>query len=93
MDEIYFFSGQIAECQNILSKTSQNKKDAIAERFLETALGVIKDEVASNPILTKAELNFNSLRELMDQRWKSDEKDTALDSALICASQLACFIK
>lgn len=92
MEEVYVFGDQTADCRAFFTKVFPRKDNVLLQAFLERAGEVVRIENKARTHPSKAVPNFTTIQELVDRYYRSDIKDPALDSALVCISQFCHFI-
>ena len=92
MEEVYVFGDQTADCRAFFTKVFTRKDDVLLQSFLEQASEAIRVENRSRSHPSKAVPNFNTVQELVDRYYASESRDAAVESALVCISQLTHFI-
>ena len=90
--EVYIFGDQTADCRSFLQKAVARKEDVLLNVFLEKAVFAIRDEVSKRAYIQSDIPDFGTVRELADRYYKSESADTAIESTLVCLSQLIHFI-
>jgi Starter unit:ACP transacylase in aflatoxin biosynthesis len=90
--EVYVFGDQTADCRSFLRKAVSRKEDVLLNVFLEKAAFAIRDEVSKRAYVRSEIPNFGTVQELADRYYKSESPDAAIESALVCLSQLIHFI-
>ena len=92
MEEVYVFGDQTADCRALFTKVFPRKDDVLLQAFLERANDALRAENLSRSHPSKAVPDFNTIQELVDRYYRSEHKDAALESALLCISQFCHFI-
>lgn len=90
--EVYVFGDQTADCRSFLHKALARKEDVLLSVFLEKAAFAIRDEVSKRACNQSNIPNFATILELADRYYSSQSSDAAIESALVCLSQLVHFI-
>jgi Starter unit:ACP transacylase in aflatoxin biosynthesis len=90
--EVYVFGDQTADCRSFLQKAIARKEDVLLNLFLEKAAFAIRDEISKRAYIQSEIPNFGTILELADRYYKSQSPDTAIESTLVCLSQLIHFI-
>jgi Starter unit:ACP transacylase in aflatoxin biosynthesis len=90
--EIYVFGDQTADCRTFLHKAVARKEDVLLNVFLEKAVLAIRDEISKRAYNQSNIPNFGTIQELAERYYKSESRDTAIESTLVCLSQLIHFI-
>lgn len=90
--EVYVFGDQTADCRSFLKKAVARKEDVLLNVFLEKAVFAIRDEVSKRAYSQSEVPSFGTIQELADRYYKSESPDTAIESTLVCLSQLIHFI-
>ena len=90
--EVYLFGDQTADCRSFLHKAFARKEDVLLNVFLEKAAFAIRDEVSKRACIQSNIPNFATIQELADRYYSSQSSDTAIESTLVCLSQLVHFI-
>lgn len=92
MEEIYVFGDQTADCRAFFTKVFPRKDDVLLQSFLERASEAVRIENRNRSHPSRAVPDFNTIQELVDRYYRGEQKDAAVESALVCISQLAHFI-
>jgi len=92
MEEIYVFGDQTADCRAFFTKVFPRKDDVLLQAFLERASEAVRVENRSRSHPSKAVPDFNTIQELVDRYYRGEQKDAAVESALLCISQFCHFI-
>jgi Starter unit:ACP transacylase in aflatoxin biosynthesis len=92
MEEVYVFGDQTADCRAFFTKVFPRKDDVLLQSFLERASEAVRIENKNRSHPSKAVPNFGTIQELVDRYYRSETKDAAVESALVCISQFAHFI-
>jgi Starter unit:ACP transacylase in aflatoxin biosynthesis len=90
--EIYVFGDQTADCRLFLQKAVARKEDVLLNVFLEKAAFAIRDEISKRAYVQSDIPNFGNIQELADRYYERELPDTAIESTLVCLSQLIHFI-
>jgi hypothetical protein len=86
--EIYLFGDQTADCRSFLERATSRKENTLLNLFLEKVAFAIRDEISKRPYIQSDIPNFGTVQELADRYFKADSPDTAIESTLVCLSQL-----
>lgn len=92
MEEVYVFGDQTADCRAFFAKVFPRKDDVLLQSFLEKVAEAVRYENRTRSHPSKAVPNFSTIQELVNRYYSSEEKDAAIESALVCISQFAHFI-
>lgn len=90
--EVYIFGDQTADCRAFLDKVFRRKGDFLLASFLEQACTAIREEVSSYRALTSRFPSFGTIQELSHRYYQSGTPNAAIESTLVCLSQLAHYI-
>lgn len=90
--EVYVFGDQTADCRSFLQNAVARKENVLMNVFLEKAAFAIRDEISKRSYTQSEIPNFATVQELADRYYKSGSPDTAIESTLVCLSQLIHFI-
>ena len=90
--EIYIFGDQTADCRSFLSKVFHHRGSLLLDCFLEQAARAVQQEVAIREYGFSRVPDFGTIQELSDRYYQQDIADPAIESTLVCISQLAHFI-
>ena len=90
--EVYVFGDQTADCRSFLEKAVARKEDVLLNVFLEKVAFAVRDEISKRAYVQNNIPDFGTVRELADRYYKGESRDTAIESALVCLSQLTHFI-
>ncbi|RMZ77257.1 hypothetical protein DV738_g4532, partial [Chaetothyriales sp. CBS 135597] len=92
MEEVYVFGDQTADCRPFFAKVFTRKDDVLLQAFLERAAQAIRVENKSRSHPSTAVPPFLTIQELANRYYAQEAKDAAVESALVCVSQLSHFI-
>lgn len=90
--EVYVFGDQTADCRSFLKKAVARTEDVLLNVFLEKAAFAIRDEISKRAYIQSDIPNFGTVQELAERYYNSETPDTAIESTLVCLSQLVHFI-
>jgi Starter unit:ACP transacylase in aflatoxin biosynthesis len=90
--EVYVFGDQTADCRAFLQKAVARKEDVLLNLFIEKAVTAIRDEISKRAYVQSNIPNFGTIQELAERYYKSESRDTAIESTLVCLSQLMHYI-
>lgn len=90
--EVYVFGDQTADCRSFLQKAVARKENVMLNVFLEKAAFAIRDELSKRSYHQSVVPNFATVQELADRYDRTESPDAAIESTLVCLSQLAHFI-
>lgn len=90
--EAYVFGDQTTDCRAFLQKAVTRKEDVLLNVFLEKAVFAIRDEISKRAYVQSDIPDFGTIDELVDRYYKTESADTAIESTLVCLSQLIHFI-
>ena len=90
--EIYIFGDQTADCRSFLTKVFYHRGNLLLDSFLAQAAQVIRQEVVLRDHGFGSIPDFGTIQELSDRYYRQDIADPAVESTLVCVSQLAHFI-
>lgn len=93
--DLYILGDQIADCQTFLQKCLLCKDRVLLSSFFHNVYVVLREEISQQSFLqpeTKYPV-FNHLQELVQSYYEEHQPYPALDSAIVCLSQLANFIE
>ncbi|KAK5951062.1 polyketide synthase [Knufia fluminis] len=92
MEEVYVFGDQTADCRAFFTKVFPRKDDVLLQAFLERACEAVRVENRARSHTSRAVPDFNTIQELVDRYYRSEQRDAAIESALLCISQFCHFI-
>ena len=92
---VLLFGDQTGDFRPVLRRVSQEKENALLQAFLERSYASLRLEVAYEPRPEREQITgFTSISDLAARYAESDKpKSNAVESALTCISQLACFFR
>ena len=91
---VLLFGDQGTDYHEKLRQKLQQKNNPLLTTFLERANVAMQEEVAWQPYLMQETMpQFSSLLELVDWFGDSSKSNPAIESALCCMCQIACFIR
>jgi Starter unit:ACP transacylase in aflatoxin biosynthesis len=90
--EIYLFGDQTADCRSFLKKAIARKEDVLLNVFLEKAVIAVRDEVSKRACVQSDIPDFGTIQELAERYYSGETPDTAIESTLVCLSQLIHYI-
>lgn len=90
--EVYIFGDQTADCRSFLSKVFHHRGSLLLDCFLEQTAQAVQQEVAIREYGFSRVPDFGTIQELSDRYYQQDVADPAIESTLVCISQLAHFI-
>lgn len=91
--EIYIFGDQTADCRAFLQKVFLRRRNLLLTYFLERASMVLREEISRQSNRRRVRFpNFSTVQELVERYYNEGRPDPAIDSAIVCLSQLAHFI-
>lgn len=91
MEEVYVFGDQTADCRAFFTKVFPRKDNVLLQAFLERASEAVRVENAQRSHPSKTLPDFNTIQELVDRYYRSEHKDAAIESTLLCISQFCHF--
>lgn len=92
--DILFFGDQTVDTHAFLkSVLTRGKSNALVTSFIVQASAALREEVAQLPSLDRQSIpNFSTVQELSDRHHEGQLVNTAIESALLCISQLAHYL-
>ena len=90
--EVYIFGDQTADCRSFLTKVFRHKGSLLQDNFLAQASRAIREEISAREHGVNNIPEFGTVQELADRYYTQDVADPAIESTLVCISQLAHFI-
>lgn len=92
--DILFFGDQTVDTHAFLkSILSRAKSNTLVSSFIVKASAALREEVAQLPALDRQSIpDFSTIQELSDRHHEGQLVSTAIESALLCISQLAHYL-
>ncbi len=92
--ELYIFGDQTADCRQFLRKILLRKGSVLLTSFLESAANALREEIARLPYVQYRQCfpGFSNVQELVERYYEEGKPNPAIESAIVCLSQLAHFI-
>ena len=90
--EVFIFGDQTADCRSFLTKVFQQRGSLLLDAFLAQAAQAVRQEVAVRGHGFSRIPDFGTIQELTDRYFKQEIADPAIESTIVCVSQLAHFI-
>lgn len=92
--DILFFGDQTVDTHAFLkSVLTRGKSNPLINSFIVKASALLREEVAQLPSLDRQSIpNFSTVQELSDRHHEGQLVNTAIESALLCISQLAHYL-
>ena len=92
--DILLFGDQTVDTHAFLKDVlTRGKSNTLVTSFLVKASAVLREEVAQLPSLDRESIpNFSTIQELSDRHHEGQLVNTAVESALLCISQVAHYI-
>lgn len=92
--EIFLFGDQNADCHDFLRHIFSLKENPVLSSFLTRVGTALSEEVFRQPQRPYHEAipAFESVQELVDRHYASDQPSPAVESAIVCLAQLSHFI-
>ena len=92
--EVFLFGDQKADCHVFLKHVFCLKENLILSSFLGRVSIALREEVFRQPHRPYHEgiPVFDSVQELVERHYTSDQRTAAVESAIVCLAQLSHFI-
>lgn len=92
--ELYIFGDQTADCRHFLRKVLLRKGNVLLASFLESAATALREEISRLSHVQYRERfpSFSNVQELVERYYEEGKPNPAIESAIVCLSQLAHFI-
>ena len=89
--EIFLFGDQKADCHDFLEHVFSLKENLILSSFLARVNTALREEVYCQPQRPYHEALpiFDSVQQLVERHFASDQPTPALESAIVCLAQLS----
>ena len=93
--DILLFGDQTGDYISIFRSLLQNNDDVYLKAFLDKIYLTLREEVSLQPLSSRDQIpGFSSISDLVARYAEPDvSKSNAVESALTCISQLACFFR
>lgn len=93
--DIYVFGDQRVDCRTFLQDVLLCRESVLLTSFLDHVSVVLREEVSSMTHLRWGLdfPEFGHVRELVERYYKKGRSNPAIESAIVCLSQLAHFIR
>lgn len=93
--DIYVLGDQNADCQAFLRKIFLRKENVLLTSFLDRVCVVLREEVSrqSFPQHGSSYPGFSTVQELVERYHEEHRPNLAIESAIVCLSQLTNFIE
>ena len=92
--QIFLFGDQNVDCHFFLKHIFCLKENLVLSSFLRRVSIALREEINCQPHRPSHEAIpiFDSVQELVERHYTSDNSDPAVESAVICLAQLSHFI-
>ena len=92
--ELYIFGDQTADCRQFLRKVLLRKGNVLLTSFLESAATALREEISQlSDVQYRSRFpSFSNVQELVERYYEEGKPNPAIESAIVCLSQLAHFI-
>ena len=91
---ILLFGDQTSDFHPLLRKLLHKKGNPVLGSFLERANVALRDEITRQSSLTQEKMpQFTSISDLIERYQDSKTSNPAIESAIVCICQIACFIR